>query len=67
MSADAIVLAVCSALGLFALGLEIGQQHQAPACPTVPGQQVVSTIDSKDGQMCVYANAYGRALRKVRL
>ena len=67
MSADSIVFVACCALGLLTLGIEIGQQHQAPACPTVPGQQVVSTIDSKDGQMCVYANAYGRALRKVRL
>lgn len=67
MSADAVVLAVCCALGLFALGVEIGQQHQPAACPTVPGQQVVSTSDGRDGQVCVYAKSYGRALRRVRL
>ena len=67
MSADATVFAVCCALGLLALGITIGQQHQAPACPTVAGQQVVSTTDGRDGQICVYANAYGRATRRVRL
>lgn len=67
MSADAIVFAACCALGLFALGVEVGQQHQPAACPVVPGEQVVSTIDSRDGQTCVYARSYGRALRKVRL
>lgn len=67
MSADAVVFGVCCAIGLFALGIEIGQQHQAAVCPTVPGQMVVSTIDSRDGQMCVYANSFGRATRKVRL
>lgn len=67
MSADAIVFVGACALGLMALGIQIGQQHQAPACPTVAGQQVVSTSDGRDGQVCVYANAYGRATRKVRL
>lgn len=67
MSADAIVFAVCCTLGLFALGIEIGQQHRPPACPVVPGEQVVSTTDDRGTQTCVYARSYGRALRKVRL
>ena len=67
MSTDATVFVACCALALLALGIEIGQQHQAAVCPIVPGQQVVTTIDSRDGQMCVYAKAYGRALRRVAL
>ena len=67
MSADAIVFAVCCALGMFALGVEIGQQHRPPAGPTVPGEEIVSTIDNHGAQTCVYAKSYGRALRKVRL
>ena len=67
MSADAITFVICCALGLVALGIEIGQQHQAPACPTVAGQQVVSTIDNQGVQTCVYAKTYGRALRRVTL
>ena len=67
MKADSIVFVACCALGLLALGITIGQQHQAPACPTVAGEQIVSTIDSKGVQVCVYAKTYGRALRKVTL
>ena len=67
MSADAKVFLCCCVLMAFYFGVAIGQQHQPPACPTVPGQQAVSTIDGPDGQMCVYANAYGRATRKLRL
>lgn len=67
MSADAIVFVVVGVIGTFALGMEIGAAHVPPACPTVAGQQVVSTIDGRDGQVCVYAKAYGRATRRVRL
>lgn len=67
MTADAITFIVCCAFGLVAIGIQIGQQHQAPACPTVAGQQVVSTIDGHGVQTCVYAQSYGRALRRVAL
>ena len=67
MSADGFVLSGCLIAVALAAGIEIGQQHVPPACPTVAGQQIVSTIDGKDGQVCVYANAYGRATRRVRL
>ena len=67
MKADSIVFMACCAIGLLALGITIGQQHPAPACPIVAGQQVVSTIDSPGMQVCVYANAYGRSTRRVRL
>ena len=67
MSADAIVFVVACVVGVFALGMEVGAVNVPPVCPTVAGQQVVSTISGKDGQVCVYANAYGRATRKVRL
>ncbi len=67
MSADAIVFVVACVVGVFALGMEVGAQHTPPVCPTVAGQQVVSTISGNDGQVCVYASAYGRAMRKVRL
>lgn len=67
MSADAKVFLCCCVLMAFYFGVAIGQQHQPPACPTVAGQMVISTIDSPGMQVCVYANAYGRATRKVRL
>ena len=67
MSTAAIVFGGCCVVAVFALGLEIGRQHIALACPAVPGQQVVSTIDRGSEQVCIYANATGRALRKVQL
>jgi hypothetical protein len=67
MSADAVVFVAACVMGTFALGLEVGAANVPPACPTVAGQQVVSTIDGRDGQVCVYAKAYGRATRRVRL
>ena len=67
MSADAIVFVVACVVGVFALGLEVGAANVPPACPTVAGQQVVSTINSHGVQTCVYANAYGRATRRVKL
>lgn len=67
MSADARVFLGYCVIAVFFAGLVIGQQHTPRACPVVAGQQVVSTIDGKDGQLCVYANAYGRATRRVRL
>jgi hypothetical protein len=67
MSADRVVFVVGCALGLLALGIEIGQQHQTAVCPTVSGQMVVSTSDGHGVQTCVYANSYGRATRRVKL
>jgi hypothetical protein len=67
MSADAIVFVAACVMGVFALGMEVGAANVPPACPTVAGQMVVSTVSGRDGQVCVYANAYGRATRKVRL
>jgi hypothetical protein len=49
------------------LAFAIGQQRQPYVCPVAEGQQVVSTIDSKDAQVCIYANSYGRATRRVKL
>jgi len=67
MSADAIVFAACCVVAVFALGLEIGRQHVPRVCPVVPGQQVISTLDRGHEQVCTYADATGRALRKARL
>lgn len=64
---DTIVFVACCAIGIFALGMEIGKQNAPLACPTVAGQQIISTVNSKTAQVCVYASSYGRALRKVRL
>jgi hypothetical protein len=67
MSVDARVFLGCCVVSVFFAGLAIGQQHPPAVCPVVAGQTVVSTIDSRDGQICVYANSYGRATRRVRL
>ncbi len=64
---DGIVFALCCALATFALGVEVGGAHVPPTCPTVAGHEVISTIDGRDGQMCVYAKSYGRALKRVKL
>jgi hypothetical protein len=67
MSADAVVFVAACVIGIFALGMEIGAAHVQAACPVVAGQQVVSTVDSRDGQFCTYAASYGRATRRVKL
>jgi hypothetical protein len=63
LTKDAAVFAGVCVMGIFALGLEIGKQHQPMLCPVVPGQQIVSTVAP---DVCVYASSYGRALRKVK-
>jgi len=67
MTKDAIVFIGCCFAGVFALGIEVGKDNRPLLCPVVPGEQVVSTIDSKGEQLCVYANAYGRATRRVKV
>lgn len=61
---DAIVFAACCVIGVFALGLEIGKQHQPLLCPVAPGQQIAATIAP---DTCVYVqNITGRSLRKIK-
>lgn len=64
MTKDAIVFIGVLWAGSIALAIDIGMQHQPYVYPVAEGQQVVSTIDSKAAQVCVYANSYGRALQK---
>lgn len=66
MITDANVFSVCLAIGLLFLGVEIGKQNKPFTCPVSAGQQVVSTIDSKNEQLCIYAESFGRAIRKVK-
>lgn len=66
MTKDAIVFVGCCFVAVFLAGLVIGQDNKPHVCPVAEGQQVVSTIDSKDAQVCVYANSYGRATQKKR-
>lgn len=64
MTKDAIVFVGVLWAGSIALAIDIGMQHQPYICPTAPGLEVVSTIDSKAAQVCVYASSYGRALQR---
>ncbi len=67
MSADGFVLSACLIAVAIAAGIEVGRQQAPMVCPSVAGQEVVRTVASQDGRICVYASSYGRALRKVRL
>lgn len=68
MNADKIVVWGTIASFAFAIGFGVGgRKHEPLICPVAQGQQVVSTINSQGEQLCIYANSYGKAVRKVQL
>lgn len=49
----------------FIIGVSVPRDYK---CPTVPGAKVITTMDSKTGQYCVYAkDDYGKAKVRVKL
>lgn len=64
-----VAIALALALGGFTFGFVMGMTvPRNYKCPEVPGAKVVSTIDRRDSQTCVFVReTYGKAKVNVKL
>lgn len=51
---DGMVFTGCLILFAFWMGLEVGMVSKPKVCPMVDGKQAVSTVNTPQGEYCMY-------------